>query len=82
MTSQRVFYSLHIAINSSLSSILFDFAEIFILRNIKSFKSRVFRVCNIPTFDVCFLKRRVQMSHVSVTTIVISDNNSKKLDES
>ena len=36
MTSQRDCSSLHIAMNSSLSSILFDFADTFILRNIKS----------------------------------------------
>ena len=29
-----------------------------------------------------FFKKRVQISHVSVITIVISENNRKKLDES
>ena len=29
-----------------------------------------------------FFKKRVQISHVSVITIAISNNNSKKLDES
>ena len=29
-----------------------------------------------------FFKKRVQISHVSVITIAISDSNSKKLDES
>ena len=29
-----------------------------------------------------FLKKRVQISHMSVIAIAISDNNSKKLDES
>ena len=79
----RVCSTLHMAINSSLSSILFDFADILILRNIKLkvFQSLVFLLCNVPTFDTCFFKKRVQISNVSVITIAIRGNNSKKLDE-
>ena len=55
MTSQRVCSSLHIAANSSLSSILFNSADIFILRNIKSlskscFSSLVFFLCIMHVF--------------------------------
>ena len=82
MTSQRVCSSHHIAINSSLSLILFNFADIFILRDIKVVQSLVFLLCNISTFDVCFFKKCVQISHVSMIRTAVSDNNSKKLDES
>ena len=77
MTSQSVYSSLHITINSSLSSILFDFVDIFIIRNIKSLSKSCFLLCNIPTFDVWFFNKRVQISHVSLITIAISDNNRK-----
>ena len=56
MTSQRVCSSLYIAINPSLSSILFNFADIFISKKLKAFQSLVFLLCNIHTFDVWFLK--------------------------
>ena len=42
VTSQRVCSSLHIALNSSLSSIVFNFADIFILRNVKSLSKPCF----------------------------------------
>ena len=42
VTSQRVCYFLHITINSWLSSILFDFADILILRNIKNLSKSCF----------------------------------------
>ena len=58
--------SFHIAINSSLSSTLFDFADILILKNIKIFQSLVFLLCNISTF----LKKRVQILQVSVKLVI------------
>ena len=54
MTSQRLCSSLHITINLSLSSIFFEFANILILRNIKTAKSLVFLLSNISSFDVFF----------------------------
>ena len=49
---------------------------------LKVFQSLVFLLCNILTFDVCFFKKRVQIAHLSVITITIGDNNSKKLNKS
>ena len=79
MRSQGFCCSLHIALNSSLSSILFDFVQIFILRNIKSLlKSCFSSLWYFPTFDVCFSKNVFK----SRTWFWNCDNNSKKLDES
>ena len=68
--------SFHITINSSVSSILFDFCRHLILRNIKNLSRSCFFLCNISTFDVCFLTCSNLASECE-----ISDNNSKKLDE-
>ena len=80
---EGLFFSpLHIAINSSLSSVLFNFADIFILRNIKSLSKSCFSSLWYPQFWCMFFKKHVQISDVSVITIAVNDNNSKKLDES
>ena len=56
MTSQRVCYFLDIATDSSLSPILFDFADIFIIRNIKSAKVLLFDFVIFPFLMYVFLK--------------------------
>ena len=77
MTSQRLCSSLHIAINSSRS---WDFADI-LKEMLKIFQSLAFLLCSNSTFDLCFLKKRVQVSHVSVK-LVITIEKIWNLDES
>ena len=82
MTSQRLCSSLRIAVNSSLSSIFLNFADISILRNLKKakiFQSLVFLLCNISTFDVFFKKKTC--SNLA-RECEINDNNRKELEES
>ena len=80
MTSQRLCFSLHIAINPSLSSFFFDFADTLTLRNIKNLTSLVFLLCNISAFDV-FFKKGVQISHVSVKLVTTIEKKWMKVEQ-
>ena len=66
----------YITINFSLSSILFDFADILISRNTKIF-SLVFLLCTISTFNV-YLKKKT-CSNLS-SECETSDKNRKKIE--
>ena len=73
---------LHITINSSLSSVLFDSVDILIFRNIKNLSKFCFLLCNIPTFDVYFWYIFEKTCSNLASECEISGNNRKKLDES
>ena len=80
MTSRRVCFFLQITINSSLSSILLDFADILILRNIKNPSKPCFSSLQYFQFW-CMFFLKTNFSNL-IRKGETSDNKRKKLDES
>ena len=82
ITSQRLCFSLHIALNYSLSSVFYYCTDILMLRNIKNLSKSCFSPLQYFHFWCIFFKKHVQISHVSVKLVITIEKNGWKLNTS